>query len=220
MCEEQKPEASRAPAAHRRHRLQHMNVAFLFLLGGLLLLALSHRLWLPLIGGFLIVAEPLQPVDAVVPLAGNVERVEYAAKLYQDGFATWFVATSMPHHTPGIRASYSTLVSREAMWQGVPEGAIVQATTVVSTTYEEALAVRDLAQQQQWDSLLVVSSPSHTRRARWIFRDVFAETSITIIVHPVEDHWYTPDSWWQRQDGLRITWTEYLKFGLYIAGYH
>jgi uncharacterized SAM-binding protein YcdF (DUF218 family) len=187
--------------------------------GLLLLLALTHRLWLPLIGGFLIVADPLQPADAIVPLAGGVERVEYAAKLYHNDYATWFVATSMPHNMPGIRESYSTLISREAMWHGVPEEAIVQATTLVSTTYQEALVVRDLAQQQEWDTLLVVSSPSHTRRARWIFRDVFADTAIEIRVHPVDDHWYTPAIWWQRQDGLRETWTEYLKLGMYIVGY-
>jgi uncharacterized SAM-binding protein YcdF (DUF218 family) len=192
-------------------------VASLF--GVLLLLAIFHRFWLPLIGGFLIVADPLQPADAIVPLAGKAERVEYAATLYNEGYATWFVATSMPHYVPGIREPYSTLVSREAMWAGVPEDVIIEATTVVSTTYQEARVVRNLAQQQGWHSLLVVSSPSHTRRARWIFRDVFADTPIKILVHPVEDHWYTPDTWWQHPDGLRATWTEYLKFAMHISGY-
>jgi uncharacterized SAM-binding protein YcdF (DUF218 family) len=185
----------------------------------LLLLALAHPFWLSLIGRFLIVREPLQRADALVPLAGNVERVEYAAELFEQGFAESFVATNMPHKTPGVRESYSELVAREASWHGVPASAIVQATTVVSTTYQEALVVRDLAQQHEWQSLLVVTSPSHTRRARYIFRDVFHNTGIRIHMRAVADHWYTPDSWWRRQDGLRATWTEYLKFVMYLIGY-
>lgn len=211
--------ASATPRTGCTQRLTRLQTGFLSLLGIVLLLALSHRLWLSLIGSFLIVADPLQPADALVPLAGGVERVEYAAQLYHNGYASWLVATSMPHYMPGIRESYSTLVRREAMWQGVPAEAIVQATTLVSTTYQEALVVRDLAQQREWQSLLVVSSPSHTRRARWIFRDVFADTTITIRVHPIPNHWYTPETWWQRQDGLRTTWTEYLKLITYIVGY-
>jgi uncharacterized SAM-binding protein YcdF (DUF218 family) len=184
-----------------------------------LVLVLTHALWLALIGGFLIVSEPMQRADALVPLAGHVERVEYAAELFEQGLAESFVATNMPHHTPGVRESYSALVAREASWHGVPPSAIIQATTVVSTTYQEALVIRDLAQQQEWQSLLIVTSPSHTRRARYIFRDVFQATGIHIRMQPVADHWYTPDSWWKRQDGLRATWTEYLKFGLYLIGY-
>ena len=45
----------------------------------------SRQLWLPLIGGFLVVADPLQPADALLPLAGGQERVVYAAKLFNQG---------------------------------------------------------------------------------------------------------------------------------------
>jgi uncharacterized SAM-binding protein YcdF (DUF218 family) len=184
-----------------------------------LALAFAHPLWLPLIGGFLIVSDPLQPTDALVPLAGHTERVEYAAELFEQGFAKTFVATNMPHHTPGVRESYSALVAREASWHDVPSSDIIQATTVVSTTYEEALVVRELAHQQEWQSLLVVTSPSHTRRARFIFHDVFRDTGTRVVIRPVDNHWYTPTTWWHRQDGLRETWTEYLKFATYLVGY-
>ena len=86
-------------------------------------------------------------------------------------------------------------------------------------TYEEAIAVQQLAQEQGWRSLIIVTDPHHTRRARMAFRDVFRDSGITVMVRPVNDSWYQADSWWQTRDGLRETWTEYLKLLLYVVGY-
>jgi hypothetical protein len=40
-----------------------------------ILIVASHSLWLPSVGSFLIVTDPLQPADALVALAGGRERV-------------------------------------------------------------------------------------------------------------------------------------------------
>jgi uncharacterized SAM-binding protein YcdF (DUF218 family) len=87
------------------------------------------------------------------------------------------------------------------------------------TTYEEAIAVHRLARQQGWRSLIIVTDPHHTRRARMAFRDVFHNTSIAVMVRPVNESEYRADSWWQTRDGLRETWTEYVKLLLYVVGY-
>jgi uncharacterized SAM-binding protein YcdF (DUF218 family) len=111
-------------------------------------------------------------------------------------------------------------VAREAAWGGVPEDRIVFAQPTATTTFQEAGAVRRLAEARAWRSLLVVTSAYHTRRARLTFADVFRGTGIAISVHSVAGDWYRADSWWKTQDGLRETWTEYLKLLLYLAGYH
>ena len=181
---------------------------------------LARGLWLPLAGRFLVVADPLQPADAVVPLGGGgVGRVAQAAALLEDGYATWLVATDAEIDLPGIRVSHSELVRQEAQWQGVAPERILVAPGVVETTYEEALAVRALAQEQGWTSLLVVTDPYHTRRARLTFRDVFRGTGVAMAVRPVEDAPYDPEAWWRSVDGLRETWTEYAKLALYLLGY-
>jgi hypothetical protein len=51
------------------------------------------------------------------------------------------------------------------------------------------------------------------------FRDVFRGTGITVMVRPVNESRYQADSWWQTRDGLRETWTEYVKLLLYVLGY-
>jgi len=184
-----------------------------------LLLGVTHALWLPAIGGFLIIADPLRPADALVPLGGGSVRVVEAARLYARGYATWLVTANMPLDAPGIRETYGELVRREAIWQGVPAERIVIAPGVVETTYQEALAIRQAALQRGWRSLIAVTDPYHARRTRMCFQSAFRGTGITIIVRPVEHSGYRADSWWRTQDGLRDTWTEYLKLALYLVGY-
>lgn len=191
----------------------------LLVIGAVVILVLGRSLWLPVVGRFLIVADPLQPADAMVVLAGGQQRVIYGARLFGEGHARWFVATNMPLNVPGVRSLYGELVRQEALWQGVPEDRILLAPGTVETTYQEAIAVGRLAQEQGWRSLIVVTDPFHTRRSRMAFRDAFRGTGITVVVHPVRDHWYSAESWWQTLLGQRLTWTEYLALGLYLVGY-
>lgn len=181
---------------------------------------LGYSFWLPLFGSFLVVADTLQPSDAVVVLGGGgQERVIHGARLFSENYADWFVVTNMPFNIPGIRTSYGELMRREAIYQGVPEERILTVPGVVETTYEEAQAMRQLSQEQGWRSLIVVTAPFHTRRARICFRQGFKDSGITVMIRPVNDHWYHADSWWRSRDGLRETWTEYAKLVLHFIGY-
>ena len=186
-----------------------------------LLALILHAHWLTLLGRLLIVADPLQPADAIVPLGGEAatERLAYAAKLFKEGYAQSFLIVNLEIKLPGIRSEYNELAKREAAWQGVPKESIVFAPGIVTSTVDEALSVRQLAQASGFRSVIVVTSPFHTRRTRRIFADAFRDTSITLTVQPVEGHWYKADRWWKSQEGLQTTWTEYLKFLLYLGGY-
>lgn len=181
---------------------------------------LGRRLWLPAVGRALVVADPLPAVaDAVVPLAGGDERSVYAARLFLAGHAAWYVAANMDLNLPGVRTSYAELVRQEAVWQGVPAERVVLVPGTVATTCQEAEAVAGLARERGWRSLLVVTDPFHTRRARLCFRQALEGSGIVVAVRPVEPSWYDPESWWRTVDGQRDTWTEYLKLALHAAGY-
>lgn len=184
-----------------------------------LLLLGTAQWWLPSIGAYLIVADPLLPADAIVPLAGDPSRVPYAADLLKRGMAHWFVATNMQVPATAVEP-FSSIVQRQARLQGVPDQQIVIAPGVATTTYQEALIVRRFVQQQGWHAIIIVTSPSHTRRARQIFRAIFAQTQIAVSVRPVEPHWYTATTWWHSQRGVRETLLEYLKLMAYWIGYH
>jgi len=135
----------------------------------LALLVVIRGLGLPLIGGALIVADPLRPADAVVPLGGGEPG------LVRQGDARWLIVTDSEIDLPGIHDSWADLVRREAIWQGTPEARSVAAPDIVTTTYNEAQAVRRLVLARGWRTLLVLTDPYHTRRARLVFRDVFVE---------------------------------------------
>lgn len=213
-------EGRQVTAARRTCVLKGCLVSAAAVLAVLLLLFLSRGLWLPFVGRFLVVADPLPAAaDAIVPLAGGDARSVYAARLFAAGHATWFVATDMPAHLPGVRTSYADLVRQEAIWQGVPAERILVAPGLVETTYEEALAVRALAQEQGWHSLFLVTDPYHIRRARLCFREAFRDADGTIAVRAIEGSSYDPETWWQSSAGLRETWTEYVKLALHLLGY-
>lgn len=207
----------------RRKRAIPLLILFLLLL---LLLFLLRSWWLPVFGHFLVVADDLpeagvgEPADAILPLAGGKERVLYAAQLYKDGAAEWFVATNQPLNLPGVQEDYGDLVRREAVWQGVPETAVLIIGETVRTTYEEAEALRELVEARDWTRVMLVTDPYHTRRARLIFNRVFADSDVVLTMYPVPDHWYDPDRWWQSVDGVRETWSEYAKFAMFWMGYH
>lgn len=196
--------------------LRHWRVAGIALLG--VVLVVARGVWLPWMGLALVVADPLQSADAIVPLAGGDARSIYAAELFTSGCADWYVATDMPLHLPGVRSSYAELIRQEAIWQGVPADRVVMVPRTVETTYQEAAAVAELAQARGWRSLLVVTDPYHTRRARLCFREVLDGSGITVAVRPIEGSRYDPEAWWQTTEGLRETWTEVLKLALYWAG--
>ncbi len=195
-------------------------ITFLATTVAIVVVILGHNLWLPIFGKFLVVADTLGPADAIVVLGGGgQERVLHGARLFGENYVDWFVVTNMPFNVPGIRTLYGELMQREAIYQGVPIDRILIVPGVVETTYEEAKAMRQLAQEQGWRSLIVVTDPFHTRRARMAFCEVFKGSNIAVAVRPVNEHWYHPDSWWQSRDGLRTTWTEYAKLILHFSGY-
>ena len=204
---------SSGPGTRRRRAM-----TLLVVLAALILV--FHGLWLSAIGRFLVVNDPLQRTDAVVILGGGgSHRVEHGAELFHDGYAQWFIVSDSPLNLPGIRVSYAHLMRTEALWRGVPQDRILITPGVVRSTYEEALAVRQLAAERGLRSLIVVTDPFHTRRARMAFSETFRDMDIRVLVQAAGGSWYRADSWWRDQDAMRETWTEYLKLILYVIGY-
>lgn len=146
--------------------------------------------------------------------------MRYAASLFAEGYGQWILTTNPPSDTPGIRMGYGQLMRQEAELNGVPAEQIVDIEQRVYSTLEEAQAVRLTAEAQGWQSLLVVTSPYHTRRSRLIYRDVFRDSAIEIRVVPVINHWYEGATWWQDNYSVQATFLEYLKFLAHWGGYH
>ena len=197
-------------------RLAVIGIVLILALAGLWL---GRSAWLPSLGRFLVHADPLKPAQAIAPLAGDTERVIYAAQLYAQGYAGWFLIADMPLTVPGVRQSYAQLARQEAIWRGIPQDRILLAGEEVTNTYAELQSLHKLAHSHGFDSLLLVTSAYHTRRASIMIHALFPAQEFDARLVSVADGRYNPANWWKTEDGARETWTEYLKLALYLAGY-
>ena len=185
----------------------------------LALVVLAYQLWLPLLGEFLVVSDPLRPAEVVVPLAGNPGRIVYSAQLFQAGYAPRFAVTNMAVNVPDDPLWYADWARRIAVERGVPEDRILVAPERVASTEQEAVAIRHLAEANGFHSVLVVTDAYHTRRARWILSGVFQGTGITVSVVPIEPSDYRAATWWQDPTSLEFTLSEYAKMAAHLVGY-
>jgi uncharacterized SAM-binding protein YcdF (DUF218 family) len=184
-----------------------------------LLTLFLYRLWLPWIGEFLVVADPLQKADALAILAGDEnERIAAGAQLFKQGYASWFVLTDMRLDLPNSQGVYSANVKRKAVEQGVPAERILVAPGQVSTTEEEAIRLKEFIVSQGFRSLIVVTSPYHTRRARMLLREAFCGSGVTLIVRPALNYNYQAETWWQNPVDRQETYLEYAKILGHLLG--
>ena len=98
---------------------------------------------------------------------------------------------------------------RIAIDAGVPADSMFVTPGESSSTIEEAKAVKSLALQRNISSILVITAPYHTRRTEIIFDREFRDSELEVLVHPVEDSWYKPISWYLSLQGWRQTLAEY-----------
>lgn len=182
------------------------------------LAALEIILWG--IGGILVVADPLEQVDAAVILSGgDSTRIYEAAELYKERYINYVILTETGVEVPEWGTSYSNLMRFEAIESGIPANAILITEQHVDNTIDEARATRKLMNIHNLHSLIVITDPFHTMRTRLIFRKEFEENEITVYIRPVRDHWYRSDSWWLSLRGWKITISEYAKLFGYVIGF-
>lgn len=178
----------------------------------LTIMFVSIFLWALLVvaGSFLIVGDKVKPVDAIVVLSGDEgERVMEAVKWYQKGYGSYFVFTKTHTEEIGEGRTYSEMLMRLAIDNGVPADSMLVTSGEATSTIEEAQAVKLLALQRNINSILVITAPYHTRRTELIFDRAFADTEIKVLVHAVEDSWYRPLTWYLSSQGWRQTLAEF-----------
>lgn len=202
-------ESGALPQSHEKKRKSGcavLIIGFSSILGLLILLYIS----LVGIGAFLIVADPIEPVDAVVVLSGGAgERLALAIEMHERGIAPNLVITDTD------RASNARLRA-EAIDGGFPREAVYITDLPVDSTYEEALAVMDLASANGWTRVMVVTDPYHSFRTRFIFRRELSGSGLAVLVRPVEGHWFRSADWFLSKEGWQFVILEIAKFFNYL----
>lgn len=174
---------------------------------------------------FLIVNRPLARAEAIAVLSGSAtfkERARRAAALFHEGRAPRIILTNDNQKggwsSKEQRNPYFYERAQEELLQaGVPQQNIQVLAAPVSGTDEEAVLIRRHAETSGLHSILVVTSPYHSRRALWTFDRVFqgSETQVGLVaVEPGMDT-PSPRTWWLHTRGWAMVPTEYVKIGFY-----
>ena len=171
------------------------------------------RLW--------IVDEPLSKADAIVVLGGGLQtRPFIAAELYKQGLAPKVVVMNVEHKNTeelDLTQSETSLLKEVLINRGVPEDALVFIGNDVSSTYEEALALRDWVQTSKARRLIVPTEPFHTRRVNWLFEKMLNKgaSPIEVLVTSTKPVSSASSNWWQTERGLIEFQNEVVKFLYY-----
>lgn len=208
----------------KRNRSSRSGCSRIFTRGiGLLLLILALMgvgyLFLRGAGAFLIVADELLPAKAIVVLSGgNETRMKEALQLYNEDYGDVIILTETGEEIEDFEVLHSLDMRIQLMNNGVPSGNILITSIEVSSTVDEAEAVKDLMSRRQIASAIIVTDPYHTRRTRMVFQDVFQESGIEISVRPVRGSWFNSRTWFLSARGWQFTLLEYLKLIGYYLG--
>lgn len=145
--------------------------------------------------------DQLEKADAIVVLGGHYYRPVYAAELYNKGFAP-LVLASKPVVNPeiedvrdlGINFPYQWELFRDVLLKkGVPADKIQFFGEANISTLDEAEKLKTKL-TPQIKSIILVTSPMHTRRAGIVFRETLPQNiKIIVVGTPYEK---IPDKWW------------------------
>lgn len=98
---------------------------------------------------------------------------------------------------------------------GVPRGAISLVPVAVTSTKEEAEAIKPVVVAAGMKRITVVTTAFHTKRAQWIFRKVFRGTGIDIRMAAATDPSFDETNWYRRDESLLVYFSETVKTLLY-----
>lgn len=165
---------------------------------------------------FLVVEDKIEPVDLIIVLAGdnNGERVIEAIDLYNRGYAKKLLMSGGPLAWNLTNAEW---MKKQARAMGIPSSAILLEDRSLSTI-DNARFSLPIVKDNNFKSIIVITSPTHTRRTRKVFRKVFPN----VIIHgvPLKKSQFKLPGWWQRhEDTQRVIW-EYVSLIYYfLKGY-
>ena len=158
-----------------------------------------------------VVSDPLTHADAIVVLGGNSQtRPPVAADLYRRGLANKVLVS----HWSDCESNRAALLKL-----GVPASAIEAFGKTPKSTREEAIALREWAEQNAASVFVIPSEPFMARRVQWIFRQEFSDRPVTIEVQPFDPPGYSREGWWKTEQNSVAFQSEIVKYLYYRFRY-
>jgi uncharacterized SAM-binding protein YcdF (DUF218 family) len=167
------------------------------------------------LGHWLIRQDALEHADAIVVLSGGLPyRAEGAAEVFKQGYApeVWISLPASPQkplEEMGIHYIGEEEYAREILiHRGVPSDHISVFPQEIVDTEEEIAEVAKLMHAQGKHTVIIVTSPEHTRRVRALWNAIArrdANSDLTAVVRAASTDPFDADHWWRTtRDSLAV----------------
>lgn len=189
-------------------RRPSLTFKFAILLAVIVLIAVTHSLWMGCMGAFLVNDEKPFRADLVVVLAGDPygRRILKGAELVKNGLAPAVLVSG----APGFYDLHeSDLAIPFAIRRGYPAAWFIPFPHDGHSTDEEARLILPELRKRSVHRVLAVTSDYHTRRAIHTLRVRWPDIEIRMVA--ASDEFFSPQGWWHSREGRKTFFLEWTK---------
>ena len=173
------------------------------------------------LGKFLVESDKLEKADAIAVFSGDSgARTERAVELLKEGYGDYLILSGGKVYDDVTMAE---LMKNNAIKLGVDESKIL-IDDEASTTNENAEFTTNIIEENNFKSVIVVTSDYHTRRSKLAMEKALENTlidgeEVEVTVTPSKEEKFTT-KWWRSGNSVLMVISEYLKLmGYWVKGY-
>lgn len=178
-------------------------------------------------GTYLVKTDTPQKSDATLILMGSIaDRVLQTADLYKNGHSTEILIVNNIQYGSEYLAQYDVHIpnfaelSKQALTQlSIPDSLInIIPGRAASTRDEAQITANYLKQNPHIDTLIIVSSAAHMRRASMIFKDTFKDNNLNTIILTVPSKYsgFNAKKWYTHRESAKQVFMEYVKITSFL----
>lgn len=164
--------------------------------------------------------DQLAPADAIIALGGDALclREGHAADLYLRGLGRKIIVSGLPFAWGGNTGDAKR---RYLVHRGVPEADVIVLPQAWNTR-TEASHLQAMMRERGWQSMIVVTSPFHARRALYTIERRIAQDASPLKFYsapvPAQPPEWQPQQWWQRRKDMFLTVREFISWTNTLLG--
>lgn len=160
------------------------------------------------VGRWLIREDALAPADVIAVLSGGMPwRAEEAARIFRLGDAreVWVTQPEAPRGelaSMGVQYFGEDYFNRQVLiHSGVPEAAVRALPDSIIDTQDEVQEISREMRREGETSVIIVTSPQHTRRVKTLWRKLVGDNPRAIVRAAPQDP-FDADRWWRNTQDM------------------
>ena len=179
---------------------------------------------IPNLGKWLVIKDELQESDIIVVLTGSVtDRIMQAVDIYNERYSNKIVFVNSYNKVDydifvekgiDMPPGNAQLSKMAAIDLGVPDENIIILAGNAQSTFDEALIIKEyIRNNNEIESIILVTSKYHSGRAKKIFEKVLnsLDRKINIYSSPSKYDPFNASQWWKNKEDINFVLLEYLK---------